>query len=663
MSPSVIPDAAQDTANRQRGVIEVSQWLPGFWPGRNEPCHRLVVRELPCAVRDADLTSLLRRVASVADVEADALLPTTLLGADTSNWLRLAWLSTQWLRVAGMPIVGTPSVEALPQGGTILMLPAWLQQRRANPETLLRLVQWMHDLQSGTSLQSLVDPVSKWQEHLSRMAPAGSNTPRFVLAAQALGIPRLWLGAEIYQYGLGWRQRWLDSTFTESTPTLGVRMARQKVLANQVLAGAGLPVARQKIVTSEAQALAVAESWGWPVVIKPADQDGGRGVAAGLRDPAALRAAYAAAAQHSRSVLIEPHMPGRDYRLTVVEGKLLWAVERVPGGVTGDGRHSIRQLLEQLNNEPTRGSGRHSALKRIAFDDEAQALLREARLQWESVPEAGRFVPLRRIANVTTGGRPVAVLPDVHPDNAALAVRAATALRLDIAGVDLLIPDIAVSWQTCGATICEVNAQPQLGATTGPHLYQQLLEHWFPDGGRIPVVVVWGQEGARQLCATWVSELAARGIRAGFVDDHCHGMADEWREPWRNRLQAEWRLLREQDLHVLILVHGTCQWPQEGWPVAQVSQVVFSDVPETPHLPDTPTSLNPWLEVLSQWAPAEQWWLHDAAPASLRSALASRLPAGRPSVDADHLLQHCLNEWEARRALPPRTRTLSGGQS
>ncbi len=118
-------------------------------------------------------------------------------------------------------------------------------------------------------------------------------------------------------------------------------------------------------------------------------------------------------------------------------------------------------------------------------------------------PPAGRFVALRRRANVSAGGTPELVLDGIHPDNQRLAERAALALQLDLAGVDLIMPDIAQSWLQTGALVCEVNGQPQLGSSTTPGIYQQVLRELVPVPWRVPVVLVVdaGTDVARQLHA------------------------------------------------------------------------------------------------------------------------------------------------------------------
>lgn len=206
-----------------------------------------------------------------------------------------------------------------------------------------------------------------------------------------------------------------------------------------------------------------------------------------------------------------------------LDGQVVWAVERVPGGVVGDGESTIEQLVQRENTTALRRAGPEQTLKPLALDAEAQAQLAKQSLRLSDLPTAGRFVRLSSIANVATGGRPVPVMEHVHPDNKALAERAARALRLDIAGVDLLIPDIGQSWRNGGAAICEVNAQPDLGATTALHLYGEVLTARVAGEGRIPVIAVVGGERASRFIQRCVQEIKSTR-RIGWMTHQAIGI-------------------------------------------------------------------------------------------------------------------------------------------
>lgn len=269
---------------------------------------------------------------------------------------------------------------------------------------------------------------------------------------------------------------------------------------------------------SAQQAVKIAQQLNYPVVVKPSSLDGGVAVEADLRSDEEVREAFAKAAKRAREILIEKWVPGRDYRMVVLNGKLVWAVERVPGGVIGDGRSSIEKLVETENRDPNRGPSPDLPMNLLEIDDEALFVLARENLTPQSVPENGQFVRMRRAANVSRGGRPVAVFDKVHPDNAALAIEAANAMWLDLAGVDLILPDIEKSWRETGGAICEVNSQPQLGGLTSAHLFPLVIKTFTRNGGKIPVCCVMGAENA-QVSAQAIAQAFAASC--GEVGQHC----------------------------------------------------------------------------------------------------------------------------------------------
>lgn len=338
-----------------------------------------------------------------------------------------------------------------------------------------------------TSEKSLDTAALKKLEPMKRNSPS----PLMTNAANVLGLPLFIIANATAQYGLGRNSRWFNHTFSEQSSNLSARLARDKKLSIQRLRTAGLPTTKHYLVSSLNHALDAAKHLGYPVVAKPYNQDGGGGVTAAITDAKELTFAYEKAAKLNKSVLIEKHVEGRDYRLTVFDGKFVWAVERRPAGVTGDGSSSIKQLIEKENQNPARMPGStKQTLKPLQLNKDAELMLAKQRLKASDVPSKGQFVRLHSIANVATGGTPHVVTDMVHPDNAMLAERAAAALRLDLAGVDLIIPDISRSWRETGAAICEVNGQPDLGSTTARHLYTELLASRVPQQGRIPVVIL-----------------------------------------------------------------------------------------------------------------------------------------------------------------------------
>ncbi|WP_170942310.1 cyanophycin synthetase, partial [Noviherbaspirillum denitrificans] len=213
--------------------------------------------------------------------------------------------------------------------------------------------------------------------------------------------------------------------------------------------------------------------------------------------------AYEAAHAISDDVIVERYITGHDYRILVVGDQMVAAARREPPQVTGDGVHSIGQLIEQVNKDPRRGDGHATSLTKIRVDDIARAVLDKQGYTIDSVPPKGMLVVLRNNANLSTGGTATDVTEDVHPDMAARAVEAAQMVGLDICGVDVVCETVIKPLEEQGGGIVEVNAAPGLRMHLQPSygkgrpVGEAIISTMFKDGddGRIPVVAVAGTNG------------------------------------------------------------------------------------------------------------------------------------------------------------------------
>ncbi|MFM2055756.1 MAG: hypothetical protein RLY71_141, partial [Pseudomonadota bacterium] len=266
----------------------------------------------------------------------------------------------------------------------------------------------------------------------------GPSTGAIVEAAAARGIPwrRLTQGS-LVQLGWGSRQRRFQAAEVDTTSAVSESIAQDKDLTKTLLNAAGVPVPLGRPVTDLEDAWAAAQEIGLPVVLKPQDGNQGKGVTVNVASREHLEIAYRAAAEYGE-VMVERFLPGSDYRLLVVGNQLVAAARRDPPHVIGDGVHTVRQLVEQVNADPRRGDGHATSLTKIRFDEIAIARLGLQGLQPDSVPEKGRRVVLRNNANLSTGGSATDVTDDVHPEVAARAVAAAQMVGLHICGVDVV---------------------------------------------------------------------------------------------------------------------------------------------------------------------------------------------------------------------------------
>lgn len=354
----------------------------------------------------------------------------------------------------------------------------------------------------------------------------GPSTGAIVEAAAARGIPwrRLTRGS-LVQFGWGSRQRRIQAAEIDATSAVAESIGQDKDLSKRLLHAAGVPVPRGRPVESVDEAWQVALEVGLPVVVKPQDGNQGKGVTVNINDRAGLEEAYRSAAEYG-TVMVERYLPGHDFRLLVVGDQLVAAARRDPPQVLGDGQHTVRALVEQVNQDPRRGEGHATALTKIRLDDIALARLAAQGLTPDSVPAKGQRVILRNNANLSTGGSATDVTDDVHPEVAARAVAAAQMVGLHICGVDMVAQTVLRPLEEQSGGIVEVNAAPGLRMHLAPsygkprNVGQAIVERLFAHGqeGRIPVVAVTGTNGKTTVTRLIAHLFTAHGQRVGMTN-------------------------------------------------------------------------------------------------------------------------------------------------
>ncbi|WP_374258813.1 cyanophycin synthetase [Aquabacterium sp.] len=354
----------------------------------------------------------------------------------------------------------------------------------------------------------------------------GPSTGAIVSAAAARGIPwrRLTQGS-LVQFGWGSKQRRIWAAEVDNTSAVAESIAQDKDLTKRLLAAAGVPVPIGRPVSDPDDAWVVAQEIGLPVVCKPQDGNQGKGVTVNIQSREQLDIAYKAAADIGQ-VMVEKYLPGNDFRLLVVGDKLVAAARRDPPHVIGDGVHTVRELVDQVNADPRRGTGHATSLTKIRFDDIAIARLDMQGLKPDSVPTQGQRVILRNNANLSTGGTATDVTDDVHPEVAARAVAAAQTIGLEICGVDVLAESVHRPLEEQSGGIVEVNAAPGLRMHLSPsygkgrHVGEAMVANLYKPGedGRIPVVAVTGTNGKTTTARLTAHLLATSGLRVGMTN-------------------------------------------------------------------------------------------------------------------------------------------------
>ncbi|BAU14800.1 cyanophycin synthetase [Leptolyngbya sp. NIES-3755] len=333
----------------------------------------------------------------------------------------------------------------------------------------------------------------------------GPSTETLVKEAESRNIPWMELGARsMIQLGFGVHQKRIQATLSNHTGILGVELASDKEGTKQMLRSAGVPVPRGTVINYlDELEDAIEEVGGYPIVVKPLNGNHGRGITINITSWQQAEAAYDAAKEVSRSVIIERFYQGRDHRVLVVNGKVVAVAERVPAHVVGNGRSTIQALIDETNRDPRRGTGHDNVLTKIEVDRTSWELLEQKGYDLETVLPEGEICYLRATANLSTGGIAIDRTDVIHPENIWLAQRVVKIIGLDIAGIDVVTDDITKPLREMDGVIVEVNAAPGFRMHVSPsegiprNVAEPVIDMLFPQrsNGRIPIIAITGTNG------------------------------------------------------------------------------------------------------------------------------------------------------------------------
>lgn len=370
-------------------------------------------------------------------------------------------------------------------------------------------------------------------------AALGPSTEAIIKEAEARKIPWMLLSARaMLQLGYGIHQKRIQATLSNQTGILAVELACDKEGTKKILQDAGIPVPRGVVIQYlDDLEDAIDDVGGFPVVIKPLDGNHGRGISINIDRLEDAEEAYdlASKASKTKTVIVERYYRGNDHRVLVIDGKVIAVAERIPAHVLGDGRSTIEELVETTNHDPRRGVGHDNVLTKITIDKTAMGVLQRQGYYLDTVLERGETAYLRDTANLSTGGIAIDRTDEIHPENIWLAQRVSKVVGLDIAGIDIVTPDISQPLGAINGVIVEVNAAPGFRMHAAPsvglprNVGAAVLDMLFPRGtpSRIPIVAITGTNGK-----TTTTRLIAHIYRQGkktvgytttdgiYIDEH-----------------------------------------------------------------------------------------------------------------------------------------------
>ncbi len=363
-------------------------------------------------------------------------------------------------------------------------------------------------------------------KRINRREGLGPSTLSIVREAEKRQIPYTRLNKDsLLMLGQGVNQRIIQSSVSATTSSIGVVIAKDKEMTRQVLSSGCIPVSDGMVVGYEDELEEAVEEIGFPLVVKPIDGNHGRGITTNITSYERAVAAFKLAKNVSEDVIVEKFITGMDFRMLVINFKLIAVAKRTPAMVTGDGVSSIKELIEVINTDPQRGDGHENSLTKIKVDKNTSDILEAKKLTLDLVLNNGEQLYLKDTANISSGGTASDVTDDMHPDNIFLAERIARLMNLDICGIDVIAPDISTPMTENGGVVLEVNAGPGFRMHLSPsngkprNVAGPLLDMLYPNGApaRIPLVAVTGTNGKTTVTRLIAYMAKMAGYNAGYT--------------------------------------------------------------------------------------------------------------------------------------------------
>jgi len=354
----------------------------------------------------------------------------------------------------------------------------------------------------------------------------GPSTGSIVQEAVSRKIPWIRLGTNsLVQLGYGVNQQRFQATITGNTSSIAVDIACNKELTKRMLHDAAIPVPIGDLVTNEEQLQSVIRKIEYPVVIKPLDGNHGKGSSINVNDWEVAKIGLEHAQKYSNKVIVEKYITGYDFRVLVINNKMVAAARRVPAHVVGDGEMNLQQLIDKENQDPRRGYGHENVLTEIAVDKDTSELLDKLNYTLETIPQRGEVVYLKSTANLSTGGTSIDVTDMVHPENITMAERISKIIGLDVCGIDIMAENLTQPLKESGGAIIEVNAAPGFRMHLAPseglprNVAAPVVDMLYPQGKQftIPIIAVTGTNGKTTTTRLISHIVKNNGYRVGFT--------------------------------------------------------------------------------------------------------------------------------------------------
>lgn len=198
--------------------------------------------------------------------------------------------------------------------------------------------------------------------------------------------------------------------------------------------------------------------FGFPMIIKPNGLSQGVGVYKISTPEEGLTAAKKIMSLKEKIFLLQEYCEGHDFRIVVLNDKVIQAYERIPFHIVGNGCDTIEQLLAEKVASFEK-AGRDKFVD-ISDSRIIKNVIRQGH-NMQTILDEGTVCRLQDIANLSLGGTTEDKTEHISPYYTRLAIEIAQSLNLKLCGIDIIASDITNPGNT-NYFILEVNSAPGL---------------------------------------------------------------------------------------------------------------------------------------------------------------------------------------------------------
>lgn len=370
----------------------------------------------------------------------------------------------------------------------------------------------------------------------------GPSTKAICRAAEEYNLPVTELyDSGIYQIGYGKKGRLIEAAIGQKTSCVGVDISCDKLLTKQLLKSQNIPVSEGDKINNSIDALRQAEYIGYPVVLKPRFGSKGKNVILNIRNEKELINAYINLRKKQKDIIIERYFNGNDYRVCVVNYKVVAVSLRIKPFVIGNGKENLKMLISKLNKDDLRGEDHEKPLTKIKFDEELMRCLEKQNITLDYIPKVNEKIILRENANLSTGGFAIDCTDEICKENIDYCIRSAKILGIDLCGVDICTEDISVPISDNNGIVMEVNAAPGIRMHHFPSkgkkrdVGKAIVDMLYDEKPKsIPVISVTGTNGKTTTVRLIAYVLRKMGYNIGmtstdgiYLNDKCIHNGDD----------------------------------------------------------------------------------------------------------------------------------------